>query len=68
MIGMEIPYTALSDDALTNIITDFVSHTDDGAFDVPLSVKISRVKQCLAQGKCVITFDEETNSCFIIER
>ena len=64
---MEIPYTQLSDDALTNLITDFVCTTDDSSFDTPLIDKIEQVKYLLSRGRCIVTFDEETGSCNILK-
>ena len=62
---MDISYTDLSDDALNNLITEFVSGTDDSGFDIPLEAKYKQVRSQLEDGSAVITFDTDSETCFI---
>ena len=62
---MDISYTQLSDEALENLIIEFVSSTDDNGFDVDLNVKIQAVKSQLKEGRATITFDQESETCSI---
>mgnify|MGYP001413159111 CR=1 FL=1 len=62
---MDISYTQLSDAALENVITEFVSSTDDNGLDVPLDSKIEQVKTQLKDGRATITFDIESETCSI---
>lgn len=64
---MEIPYQQLSEEALKSIITDFVCRVDDfNAYS--LDSKIKQVRTQLQNGSIIISFDEETESCFIQPR
>ena len=62
---MDISYTQLSDEALENLIIEFVSSTDDNGFDVDLNVKIQAVKSQLKEGRATITFDQDSKTCSI---
>jgi uncharacterized protein YheU (UPF0270 family) len=64
---MEVPYQQLSEEALRNLITDFVCSVDD--YDMyDLNSKIEEVTRQLKTGLVVITFNEESNSCLIQTR
>jgi uncharacterized protein YheU (UPF0270 family) len=62
---MIIPYTELSEEVLRGIIEEFVLRegTEYGRTDVAVETKIDQVKRQLLQGKAVIVFDPETESC-----
>ena len=62
---MEIPYTALSEEALLGIIEEFVLRegTDYGLREYTLEQKIEQVRMQLKAGKIRLTFDEETETC-----
>ena len=62
---MQIPYTALSDEALRNLIIEFVAGTDDNGYDVALETNIQRVHDQLVSGDAVIYFDTESETCSI---
>ena len=64
---MEIPYQQLSADALRNLIVEFVCRVDD-SHDHSLDSKIEQVIQQLKKGTIVVTFSEESESCFIQTR
>ena len=64
---MEIPYKQLSTEALRNLITDFVCKADD-AGNHSLDSKIKQVTTLLDKGIVVITYNEESESCFIQTR
>ena len=65
---MEIPYTALSADALQGVIEEFISRegTDYGDQDFSLEDKIAQVRSQLETGEVVLTFDEETETTNLI--
>jgi uncharacterized protein YheU (UPF0270 family) len=64
---MTIPWDALSESALRGVIEEFVTRegTEYGASEFSLDAKISEVKQQLAKGEVVITFDEALQTCSI---
>lgn len=61
---MKIPYTSLSETALTHVIDEFV--TRDGTDLVPSHIKAKEIRRQLVSGNLVITFDEPSNSCHIV--
>ncbi|MDA0688565.1 MAG: YheU family protein [Proteobacteria bacterium] len=65
---MEIPYTALSPDALRGVIEEFISRegTDYGEQEFTLEDKIGQVRSQLESGEVVLTFDEETETCNLV--
>jgi len=65
---MEVPYTQLSKEALANLITEFVSGTDDSGFDLSLSDKIEQVKAQLKDGSVIVTYDETSETCHLLKR
>ncbi|MBT5953448.1 YheU family protein [bacterium] len=64
---MEVPYKQLSKEALRNLITDFVSGLDDYGYS-SLDSKIEQVMKQLAEGNVLISFDEESETCFVCTR
>mgnify|MGYP006447406509 FL=1 len=64
---MEIPYKQLSKEALRNLITEFVSSSDDYGYS-SLESKIEHVMKQLADGTILISFCEESESCFLCTR
>jgi len=65
---MEIPYTQLSEEALRNLIVDFVSSSDDSGSDLSLGPKIDQVMRQLQNGVAMLTFDEVSGTCGIVKR
>lgn len=65
---MEIPYTALSPDALRGVIEEFIFRegTDYGEQEFTLEDKIGQVRSQLESGEVVLTFDEETETCNLV--
>ena len=64
---MHIPFTQLSDTALKNLITEFVSSTDDNGADISLEKKVASVMAQLYSGDAVITYDNKSETCHIQE-
>jgi hypothetical protein len=64
---MQIPYTALSPDALQNLLEEFVTRegTDYGNHVYSLADKVQQVRRQLETGRAVIVYDPETTSCHI---
>jgi uncharacterized protein YheU (UPF0270 family) len=64
---MEIPYEKLSDGGLQGLIEEFVARkgTEYGVAYVVLETKVRQVLQQLTDGKAIIAFDEEKESCNI---
>jgi uncharacterized protein len=65
-----IPHTKLSNEALQNLIEQFVSRDgiDSGHVETPLEKKVEIVKSQLNQGKIVIIFNPNTQTCDIIPK
>ncbi len=65
---IRIPYTDLSDDALTGVVDTFVLRegTDYGHNDVELDAKRLAVRRQLAAGQAEIVFDTETGTTNIL--
>ena len=65
---MQIPYTALSADALRGVIEEFISRegTDYGDQEFSLEDKIRQVRAQLESGEVVLTFDEESETCNLV--
>ena len=66
--SIEVSYKELNPDTLNNLISEFVTRTDDNGLDVSLDLKIRQVKKQLQDGTAIITFDEESESCNIVEK
>ncbi len=62
-----IPYERLSDDVLAAIIEEFVSRegTDYGDYSHSLADKVEQVLKQVKQGKAVVLFDPDSQSCHI---
>ncbi len=67
---MEIPYTALAPDTLRNLVEEFVTRegTDYGSQIFSLQDKVRHVMRQLEQGKAVIVYDSESETCHIRQR
>ena len=70
MTPVEVPWNALSPDALQGVIEEFVTRegTEYGASDVPLATKVEQVRRQLARGEVLIFFDEDSSSCHLLRR
>jgi uncharacterized protein YheU (UPF0270 family) len=68
MTPLKIPYDQLSPDALKGVIEEFVTRdgTDYGEHEVPLETKINQVLTQLKNGRAVIVFDPESETCNIM--
>ena len=66
---MDIPYEQLKEETLNALMEEFVSRegTEYGEHDIPISEKVEQVLAQLKAGKAHIVFDNETNSCNIIQ-
>ncbi|MDG1204043.1 MAG: YheU family protein [Pseudomonadales bacterium] len=64
---MVVPWSSLSEDALTGIIEDFVSRegTEYGASDISLGQKVQQIRYQLECGDASIVYDAEHLSCSI---
>lgn len=67
---MFIPPQALSHDALTGLISEFVLRegTEYGLSDVSLETKIAQVRKQIERGDVVIVYDEGTESCDLVSK
>jgi hypothetical protein len=67
--AMQIPWNALSEQALAGLIEEFVLRegTEYGAADVSLAEKCDQVMIQLRQGLAQIVFDPDTQTSSIIE-
>lgn len=64
---MQIPHTALSPEALQNLLEEFVTRegTEYGLHDYSLADKVRQVLRQIETGKAVILYDPHTSSCHI---
>ena len=62
-----IPWQSLSDEALAGVIEEFVSRegTEYGAEEIPIERKCQQVRDQLARGEAIITYDDEVQTCSI---
>jgi uncharacterized protein YheU (UPF0270 family) len=67
---IEIPLTALSDEALLGVIDDYVLRegTEYGAAEVSLERKRQQLLDQLHAGSAVVMFDQTTETCTIVVR
>ncbi len=67
---INIPYDALSDEALLGVIDDYVNRegTDYGHRDIDLDQKRDAVRRQLASGRALITYDPHTQTTTIISK
>lgn len=65
---INIPFEALSADALDGVIDDYVNRegTDYGHRDFDLQQKRDAVRRQLASGRAVITYDPSTQTTSIV--
>jgi len=65
---VEVPYAALSADALHGLIEEFVTRagTDYGSREVDLERKIADVRHQLERGEATIVFDPESGTTNIV--
>ncbi len=69
MKAVKIPYDQLSPEALQGVVEEFVTRdgTDYGETEISLETKIDQVRAQLKNGKAVIIFDQETESCTVLK-
>jgi uncharacterized protein YheU (UPF0270 family) len=67
---INIPFEALSTDALDGVIDDYVNRegTDYGHRDFDLQQKRDAVRRQLASGRAVITYDTSTQTTTIVSK
>lgn len=65
---MEIPYQAIPEQTLRNMIEEFVTRdgTDYGEQETPLDDKVTQVLDLLKTGKATIQYDESVEICEIV--
>lgn len=63
---IRIPHQQLSPDTLDGLIEEFVTRNGTDLADAPRSIE--QVRKLLQQGKAVITFNEDEESCNILLR
>ncbi len=65
---MLIPYDQLQETTLTALIEEFIDRegTDYGELEITRSAMISQVHQQLSNGKVVICYDTESETCNLI--
>lgn len=63
---LRIPHNQLSEETLNGLIEEFVTRNGTDLSDAPRSIE--QVHKLLEQGKAVITFDEDSESCNILLR
>lgn len=66
--GVDVPYSALSEEALTGVIEEFVTRagTDYGAVERTLAEKVADVRRQLVRGEATIVFDPESATVGIV--
>jgi uncharacterized protein YheU (UPF0270 family) len=66
---MIIPYERLSPEALLGLIEEFVTRdgTDSGYTGKSLDENMAMVRRQLKQGQALIVFDQESNTCNIVQ-
>ncbi len=64
---MQIPHTALSPEALQNLVEEFVTRegTDYGSHAYSLADKVQRVLRQIETGRAVILYDPRTSTSHI---
>jgi len=65
---MLIPYQELQKSTLIALIEEFIDRegTDYGEFEVSREAMINQVHQQLSDGKVVICYDEESETCNLV--
>jgi hypothetical protein len=66
--GVELPFDALSPEALRNLVEEFVTRdgTDYGAVERSVEEKIAQVMQQIRAGEARLAFDPETETANIV--
>ena len=66
--GVEVPYSALSEEALTGVSEEFVTRagTDYGTVERTLAEKAADVRRQLERGEATIVFDPESATIDIV--
>jgi uncharacterized protein YheU (UPF0270 family) len=66
--GVEVPWTALSEEALTGLLEEFVTRagTDYGTVERTLAEKIADVRGQLVRGEATIVFDPASATTDIV--
>lgn len=69
-MGIEVPHKRLSAGALRGLIEEFVTRegTDYGHGEPDLDRKVRDVVRQLDEGRAVVVFDEETETCNIVRK
>ena len=64
---MQIPHTALSPEALQNLLEEFVTRegTDYGLHTYSLADKVRHVRRQVETGRAVILYDPRSSTCHI---
>lgn len=64
---MQIPHTALSPEALQNLVEEFVTRegTEYGPREYSLADKVRQVLRQIESGRAVILYDPQTSTCHI---
>jgi uncharacterized protein YheU (UPF0270 family) len=67
---MIIDHTQLDPDTLYNLLLDIVTRdgTDYGAEEISVEEKISNLRNKLNTGECMISYDETTESCGLVNK
>ena len=67
MEAIEIPYHQLERSTLMRVIEEYVCRegTDYGEITLTLDDKVGQVVRQLKEGRAILTFDPELNSCSI---
>ena len=65
-----VPPERLNEELLTALIEDFITRegTDYGHGEFDLEGKVAQVHRQITQGKVLITFDEDTESCSLLPK
>lgn len=63
--AVKIPWESLDADTLNNLLCEIVTRdgTDYGEHEISTEEKVAQVKRLLKEKKMVIVFDENTESC-----
>ena len=66
--GIEVPPSALSEEALHRLVEEFVTRagTDYGAVERTLDEKIADVRRQLSRGEAKIVYDPESDTANIV--
>lgn len=67
---IEVPWQRLPPETLQQLIEEFITRegTDYGIEELSLESKVSRLQTQIEQGRVLIIFDDETESCQLIEK